>query len=118
MLASASATPTTPTSEAVWTYNNEGGMVSAKYPGDTPTSGPGRTYTYSFDGEGGHINLGNPGQGSKGCPLRSGKVKISAAASRKNAEVAAKASPMPMPGTVARAPIVYGASAPAMRPAL
>lgn len=35
--------------EAVYTYNNVGQMVSVKYPGDTQTSGPWRTYTYAFD---------------------------------------------------------------------
>jgi RHS repeat-associated protein len=40
---------TTPFMEAVYTYNNAGQMVSVKYPADTHTSGPWRTYTYSFD---------------------------------------------------------------------
>jgi hypothetical protein len=35
--------------EAVYAYNNEGQTVSVTYPGDTQTSGPWRTYTYSFD---------------------------------------------------------------------
>ena len=36
----------------------------------------------------------------------------------KNADVTPRARPMPMPGSVASAPIVYGAIAPAMRPTL
>jgi CubicO group peptidase (beta-lactamase class C family) len=55
---------------------------------------------------------------SSAWPLRSGSVKISAAASRKNAEVVPSARPIPMPGSAATAPIVYGASAPAIRPTL
>ena len=39
---------------------------------------------------------------------------MSAAPSRKNAEVTPSASPMPIPGKVAIAPIVYGATAPAI----
>jgi RHS repeat-associated protein len=38
--------------EAVYTYNNEGQTVSVTYPGDTPTSGAGPKYIYSFDGLG------------------------------------------------------------------
>ena len=45
-------------------------------------------------------------------------MKTSAAASRKNAEVTLRARPMPIPGCVAITPIVYGATAPAMRPML
>ena len=55
---------------------------------------------------------------SSAWPLRSGSVKTSAAASRKNADVTLSARPMPMPGSVAITPIVYGAIAPAMRPML
>src|SRR5262249_18012903 len=55
---------------------------------------------------------------SSACPLRSGRVKISTAASRKNTDVEVSASPMPTPGQVAITPTVYGASAPRVRPKL
>jgi len=55
---------------------------------------------------------------SNACPLRSGSVNTSAADSKKNADVMLSARPMPMPGCDAITPIVYGATAPAIRPML
>jgi YD repeat-containing protein len=52
--AGAALLPTDYYVEAIYGYNNEGQTVSVTYPGATGSSGPGATYTYSFD------SLGRP----------------------------------------------------------